>query len=78
MSLKPRRRGRGTLPSAVGSKELFNVVEEMFSGKGMQVELSASAFFSYNFHFLVKLIWAAGSNNLVEEEERVWMVLVMM
>ena len=34
VSLRPRKRVGGTLPSAVGSRELFEVVEEMFAGKG--------------------------------------------
>ncbi|CAI8039056.1 Guanine nucleotide-binding protein-like 1 [Geodia barretti] len=33
VSLRPRKRVGGTLPSAVGSRELFEVVEEMFAGK---------------------------------------------
>ena len=35
VSLRPRKRVRGTLPCAVGSRELFDTVEEMFSGKGV-------------------------------------------
>ena len=37
VSLRPRKRVRGTLPSAVGSQELFEVVKEMFSGKGIYI-----------------------------------------
>ena len=32
--LKFRRGGRGRLPSAVGPRELFQVIEAMYRGKG--------------------------------------------
>ena len=34
--LKVKRRPRGKLPSAVGPKELFRVVENMYRGKGKE------------------------------------------
>ena len=35
--LKFKRGGRGRLPSAVGPKELFQVIEAMYRGKGKAV-----------------------------------------
>ena len=66
VSLRPRKRVRGTLQSAVGSRELFEVVEEMFAGKGIYIHVT-------HWNFVVErdkivnalVLWILARENIV-------------